>query len=109
MLAVKIRQPRIGSSIKRALKHIIICMRCLRKKKPLSEEQMDLFWPLHCDLANRRYHDMAETLCHVYYDMSNDNDSEIFWKLYNLRVELEKLNKRRKAKIEASKRGITKA
>jgi hypothetical protein len=108
MLAVRIPEPYFGSSVKRALVYIKRCINRLRKGKSLSEEEQDRFWQLHCDLANRKYHSMAETLCHVYYDMSNDSDAEILRKLCNLQDMLDTLNQRRKRKVEVRKAGIAK-
>jgi hypothetical protein len=106
MLAVRIPERDIGSSIKRALLHVKRCISRL-KRRSLTKDEEDLFWNLHADLANRRYHDMSETLCHVYYDMADDDDATILRKLRYLKDMLEALNLRRKQKL--ARGGVSKA
>jgi hypothetical protein len=106
MLAVRIPERYIGSSTKRALLHVKRCISGLERGS-LTKNEKDFFWNLHADLANRRYHDMAETLCHVYYDMSYDDDTTILRKLRYLKDMLEALNLRRKQKL--ARGGVSKA
>jgi hypothetical protein len=111
--AVRIYEPKIGSSTSKALKHVQFCIDQLQNGVILEEDDKDYFWNLHANLANRKHHDEAETLCHIYYDMSKDDDATILSKLKYLKDILMDLNERRKLKLAKSKAlkrsGISKA
>ena len=98
-----------GSITRRALTHAILCLRLLKQKRRVPSAAQNYMWNLHEGLANRGfYHDVAQDIGHLCYDLAKDPKDVLHTKLAIIINMLVEVNDERKAKV-AARKGISKA